>query len=275
MAELAGCDGAESGGEAGDLGGVSGEGGERGGGGEAGGDDLAELGVDVLRLGEALGGEGEADAGFVEVARGADPFFPFGGAILEDLQGVFAFEGVALAIVGFGGDDGFVGEVDAEDDGDVEGFEARGDLGGFATAEDDAGGAEFLGEVEGAVDLVLGIGFPPDREGFGAGGVEGDKGGVEGRASGAVLWLGREEVVMVGVDHGLAEVGDGAHEGGGVFLDTGSAIGAWGGVVVVRMSGFGGGAEADVEGDRGEEEGLAPRDRAEADQGALAGGDRS
>ena len=144
-----------------------------------------------------------------------DAFFPAGLAIGEDASGGVAFVDFLLGEIGFGGDFGLVREVDAKDNGRIGRLEPSGDFAGFSAADDNGFDSEFFGQVEGSVDFVSGIGVPPDGDFAGSGGREGVKRGIVGGSCRVLSRVGCELAVMGGVEHGLAEVGDDAHERAG------------------------------------------------------------
>ncbi len=86
---------------------------------------------------------------------------------------------------------GSSGKFSREHDGDLGRLEPVGDLGGLAAADDHGGRAELLGQVERAVDLVAGVGLPPDRQLLRPGGLESLERRVERRLAAAVRLVDR------------------------------------------------------------------------------------
>ena len=83
-------------------------------------------------------------------------------------------EGVAGG--GFGGGDvGGAGEVDGEDDRAAGGFELVEAAVSWAGAAEDGGGVELPGDVVGGEGVLRVGGVDHDGDGFGEGGLEGDK----------------------------------------------------------------------------------------------------
>ena len=107
---------------------------------------------------------------------------------------------------------GSSGSVETKDDGDPLGLEAIDDLGGLAAADDHGGGPELLGQVECPVDLVAGIGLPPDRQLPVPRLPERTKCRVVGGSLLVAPLIELQQVLMLGVEHRLAEVGDRTHQ---------------------------------------------------------------
>ena len=79
-------------------------------------------------------------------------------------EGSSCSSGRPLAVLLLGRDLGLLGSIETKHDSDPLGLEPVDDLGGLAAPHDHGGGAELLGQVECPVDLVAGIGLPPDRQ---------------------------------------------------------------------------------------------------------------
>ena len=101
---------------------------------------------------------------FASAAAVADLFLPPSLRWASSLQRLVLLEQRPLAVLLLGRDLGLLGEVEPEDDRDLLGLEPVDDLAGLAAADDHGRGAELLGQVERPVDLVAGVGLPPDRQ---------------------------------------------------------------------------------------------------------------
>ena len=100
-------------------------------------------------------------------------------------------------------------------------------LAGLASADDHGRGAELLGEVERPVDLVARVRLPPDRQLLRPRRLERLEGRVERRLGSAMFLEERVELLqVVGVEHGLAQVGDRTHQDAGIgVLDRPGRLG--------------------------------------------------
>ncbi len=191
MAEFARLDRAETLGLAHERRRVARQGGDGGIGRQTRGDQRANTGVKCLGARQPFTRECEANAVLCEHRRAGRAFVPTGLAVFEDGEWFVAvFDGQFAVNFGLGSLR-LVGKVDAKDHRHVERFEAVDDAPGFATADDHGGGAELLGQIESAVDLVTGIRLPPNRQGF-----------RTGRAEGGEGWIIRRAWISLGGGHG-------------------------------------------------------------------------
>ena len=188
-----------------------------------------------------------------------------------------------LRYSGLGRDPGLLGEVEPEHDGDVVRLEPVDDLGGLAAADDHRRRAELLGQVERAVDLVAGVRLPPDRPASSSRAAwralsDGSNGGSAPPFLSAYAWSFRwwsassiawrrwatepisdARIGILGRAGLLAELTAAALAGRRGLLLGGAG----------RAPGSNGGREVDVQGDRGGDDRLAPREAAQARPGAL------
>ncbi len=127
-------------------------------------DELANHRGEIVEALDSVGGQPEDDPGLGQRGRRAHLLGPALLALGQHAQRLVALRCGLLAIFGLGGNPWLLGKVELDHDRHLGRLEPVDHLGGFAAPHDHGAGAELVGQVEGAVDLVAGVRFPPDRD---------------------------------------------------------------------------------------------------------------